>query len=165
MNSLPRFQSLPVEVPLKQFNLWDKLISWFIWNGRKPRIRYLTLQLPKDKGGVGGILLSCTTSVLVWLTIQCYMERYWGCRSRSPNPVCSRDTFGTLTGILNTISSFTQDLWFWMRIQHSWKRKSECWNGLHFIQNLNQVSMIKHLWNVLSLLCPGLIASRNDWTL
>lgn len=49
MNILPRllylFQTLPVEVPTRQFMEWDKLISRFIWNGRKPRIKYKTLQL------------------------------------------------------------------------------------------------------------------------
>ena len=56
MNILPRllylFMCLPVNVSAKQFNEWDKQISRFIWNGRKPRIKYLTLQLNKEKGGM-----------------------------------------------------------------------------------------------------------------
>ncbi len=51
---LPRllylFQSLPVEVPLKQFREWDKWISRFIWRGRRPRIKFKTLQRSKEKG-------------------------------------------------------------------------------------------------------------------
>lgn len=56
MNILPRllylFQSLPVEIPPKQFFEWDKVISRYIWGGRRPRVRYSTLQLPKEKGGM-----------------------------------------------------------------------------------------------------------------
>lgn len=56
MNVLPRllllFQSLPVEVPPKQFGDWNRTISSFIWGKQKPRIRFQTLQLPKDKGGM-----------------------------------------------------------------------------------------------------------------
>lgn len=56
MNLVPRllylFQSLPIAIPQIKFNSWDKTISRFIWNGKKPRIRYTTLQLPKDKGGM-----------------------------------------------------------------------------------------------------------------
>lgn len=56
MNILPRllflFQSLPVEVPLKQFSDWNRTISSFIWGKQKPRIKFQTLQLPKDKGGM-----------------------------------------------------------------------------------------------------------------
>uniref|UniRef100_A0A0E9SII4 Uncharacterized protein n=1 Tax=Anguilla anguilla TaxID=7936 RepID=A0A0E9SII4_ANGAN len=40
------FQSLPI-VPLKQCIEWDKMISRFSWDGRKPRVRYTTLQLTK----------------------------------------------------------------------------------------------------------------------
>lgn len=57
MNVLPRllylFQSLPVEIPIEQFMDWDKMISRFLWGGKKPRIRYKTLQLHKDGGGLG----------------------------------------------------------------------------------------------------------------
>lgn len=56
-NILPRllylFQSLPICVPDSQFREWDKMISRFIWNGKAPRVRYKTLQLPKCKGGMG----------------------------------------------------------------------------------------------------------------
>ncbi len=46
------FQSLPVEIPPKQFCEWDRLISRYIWGGKRPRVRYSTLQLPKEKGGM-----------------------------------------------------------------------------------------------------------------
>lgn len=56
MNILPRllylFQSLPVNIQSKQFTEWDKLLSKFIWDGKRPRVRYSTLQLQKDKGGM-----------------------------------------------------------------------------------------------------------------
>lgn len=55
MNIVPKFlylfQCLPVEIPEKQFIEWDKMLSRFIWQGKKPRVRFKTLQLPKDKGG------------------------------------------------------------------------------------------------------------------
>lgn len=47
------FQSLPVQIPTKQFCEGDKLISRYIWSGKRPRVRYSTLQLPKEKGGMG----------------------------------------------------------------------------------------------------------------
>lgn len=56
MNILPRllylFQALPVEVPQHQFLMWDKLISSFICDGKKPRLRYSTLELAKHMGGL-----------------------------------------------------------------------------------------------------------------
>ena len=56
MNIVPRllylFQALPVEVPLSQFIAWDKLISRFIWDGKRPRVRFATLQLAKHEGGM-----------------------------------------------------------------------------------------------------------------
>lgn len=56
INILPRllylFQSLPVTITQKQFIEWDKWISRFIWRGKKPMVRYKTLQLPKDRGGL-----------------------------------------------------------------------------------------------------------------
>ena len=41
-----------MEVPTQQFDEWDKLISRFLWEGKKPRIRYKTLQLIKERGGL-----------------------------------------------------------------------------------------------------------------
>lgn len=56
MNVLPRllylFQKIPAELPKEKFQELDKLISRFIWQGKRPRIRYKTLQLAKDKGGL-----------------------------------------------------------------------------------------------------------------
>ena len=55
MNILPRllylFLSLPVEIPLKQFREWNKDISRFIWNKRRTRVKFSTLQLPEERGG------------------------------------------------------------------------------------------------------------------
>ncbi len=56
MAILPRllylFQSLPLDISDQQFQKWDKLISRYIWQGRRPRIRYQSLQLAKNKGGL-----------------------------------------------------------------------------------------------------------------
>uniref|UniRef100_A0A3B1JE93 Reverse transcriptase domain-containing protein n=1 Tax=Astyanax mexicanus TaxID=7994 RepID=A0A3B1JE93_ASTMX len=55
MNILPRFlylfQTLPIEIEKKYFLEWDKMISRFIWHGKKPRIRFKTLLLSKERGG------------------------------------------------------------------------------------------------------------------
>ena len=57
INVLPRilylFQSLPVELKEDEFREWNKMISRYIWRGKRPRIRYRTLQLPKNKGRLG----------------------------------------------------------------------------------------------------------------
>lgn len=56
MNVLPHllypFQMLPIAVPRGIFDILDCLISRFIWQGRRPRIRLKTLQLPKSEGGL-----------------------------------------------------------------------------------------------------------------
>jgi len=56
MNILPRllylFLSLPIKIPDEQFKKWDKQITRFIWAGHRPRIRFKTLQISKDKGGL-----------------------------------------------------------------------------------------------------------------
>lgn len=46
------FQTLPITITDNYFNKWDKLISRFIWQGKRPRVRLKTLQLSKEKGGV-----------------------------------------------------------------------------------------------------------------
>lgn len=56
MNILPRylylFQALPVEVTQMQFTTWDRIISRFIWESKRPRVKFRTLQLPKEGGGM-----------------------------------------------------------------------------------------------------------------
>uniref|UniRef100_A0A8C7X324 Reverse transcriptase domain-containing protein n=1 Tax=Oryzias sinensis TaxID=183150 RepID=A0A8C7X324_9TELE len=54
MNILPRFlflyQALPAQVANTQFIRRDKTITRFIWDSKRSRIKYGTLQLPKNKG-------------------------------------------------------------------------------------------------------------------
>ena len=45
------FQSLPLEIPQKQFDEWNAWTSRFVWNIRRPRVQFKTLQLKKQKGG------------------------------------------------------------------------------------------------------------------
>ena len=56
INVLPRllylFQMLPIEVPKSTFDTLDKLISQFIWQRKRPRIRLKTQQLSKPDGGL-----------------------------------------------------------------------------------------------------------------
>lgn len=56
MNLLPRllylFQVLPINKPNKQFRDWDKMISKFIWGKVRPRIKFTTLQIRKEEGGL-----------------------------------------------------------------------------------------------------------------
>lgn len=56
MNILPRlsylFQSLPIRITASNFRMLDKIISAFIWQKRKPRIRQKLLLSPKEKGGL-----------------------------------------------------------------------------------------------------------------
>ena len=53
MNLPPRllflFQSLPLGIPTLFFNMLDKLISRFIWQNKRPRVKTLTL----EKNGCG----------------------------------------------------------------------------------------------------------------
>ena len=56
MNILPRlsylFQSLPIWILATKFRMLDKMISAFIWQKRKPRIRQKLLLSPKEKGSL-----------------------------------------------------------------------------------------------------------------
>uniref|UniRef100_A0A3B3HJQ5 Reverse transcriptase domain-containing protein n=1 Tax=Oryzias latipes TaxID=8090 RepID=A0A3B3HJQ5_ORYLA len=55
MSVLPRFlylfQSIPVYIPNSYFKKLDSIISAFIWNGKKPRLRKEHLQKAKQHGG------------------------------------------------------------------------------------------------------------------
>lgn len=56
MNILPKFlflfQCLPVFLPKFFFKTLDTAIIHFVWNGKIPRVGKLTLQRPKDQGGL-----------------------------------------------------------------------------------------------------------------
>uniref|UniRef100_A0A3P8SZA0 Reverse transcriptase domain-containing protein n=1 Tax=Amphiprion percula TaxID=161767 RepID=A0A3P8SZA0_AMPPE len=56
MNIIPKllylFQMLPIDIPKSTFDKLDRLFSKFIWQGRRPRVRLKTLQLPKSHGGL-----------------------------------------------------------------------------------------------------------------
>ena len=60
MNILPWtlyfFQCLPVKITSKQFLEWDRLIARYLWQGKRARIKFKTLQLRNKKDGMG---LSC----------------------------------------------------------------------------------------------------------
>lgn len=76
MNVLPRFlylfQTLPVSIPNRLFDEWNKTISRFVWQGKKPHIRFKTLQLSKEKGGWG---LPCLKDYFISAQIRALL--YW----------------------------------------------------------------------------------------
>lgn len=54
MNILPKllypFQMLPIPIATSTFDLLNRLISRFIWQGKRPRVQLKTLQLSKESG-------------------------------------------------------------------------------------------------------------------
>lgn len=56
MNVLPRlmylFQALPIWISASRFRMLEKMVSTFIWQGKRPRIRHKTLFYPKKQGGL-----------------------------------------------------------------------------------------------------------------
>ena len=125
MNILPRllylFQSLPVPIPQKQFMEWDKWISRFIWGGKKPRIRYKTLQLPKDKGGMAlpSLIEYFNAAQIRPLTCWCnkaYEARWKDIEIESGggqilNLLANKELFLKLQNDLNPIIKFTIEIW------------------------------------------------------
>lgn len=78
INILPQmlylFQTLPGKIPTKQFMEWDGLISRYLWQGEKSRIRYKTLQLvqPYLQNSVGNALAKTTSGKWQWM-----LETIW----------------------------------------------------------------------------------------
>lgn len=62
---------MSVEITGKQFIEWDKMLSRFIWQGEKPRVRFKTLQLPKDKGGWALPSLKDYYTAALWIANCC----------------------------------------------------------------------------------------------
>uniref|UniRef100_A0A670HPA6 Reverse transcriptase domain-containing protein n=1 Tax=Podarcis muralis TaxID=64176 RepID=A0A670HPA6_PODMU len=73
MSVLPRilfyFQNIPVIKGTKIFNSWNKVISKFIWQGRKPRIKFKILTDAKERGGFAlpDLKLYYEASCLCWV--------------------------------------------------------------------------------------------------
>ena len=126
MNILPRmlylFQALPVEVPQQQFSSWDKLISRFIWGGKKPRVRYTTLQLAKDKGGMAlpnfkdyfnaaqfrPLFLWCNDNYFArWKEIETYVEGF-----QIQSVLGEKETPLIVKNQIDSITSDVLEFWF-----------------------------------------------------
>ena len=125
MNILPRllyfFQSLPIDVPQKKFITWDRMISRFVWNSKKPRIRFTTLQLPKSKGGMAlpnlrEYLYAAQLRPLAYWCRPDY-ESGWKAMEREVQGhhiqalVGDRNLVKALRGEINTIVAFTLEVW------------------------------------------------------
>ena len=75
MNLLPRilflFQSLPIRIPTSTFNMLDKLISKFIWQNKRPRVRLKTLTLGKVRVSLSNLKYyfwaAQLTAVVAWI--------------------------------------------------------------------------------------------------
>ena len=125
INVLPRllylFQTLPVMIPPKQFMEWDRWISRFIWGGRRPRIRFSTMQLHKDKGGMAVPKLQDYFYAAQLRAVTCWCNREYVARWKdiemkveaSPIQISmtDRELFKREERLLDPITKFT--LWTW----------------------------------------------------
>lgn len=126
MNILPRllylFQSLPVSIQSKQFTEWDKLLSKFIWDGKRPRVRYSTLQLQKDKGGMAlpNLKMYFYAAQLRYLCCWCdpsYFAKWKEIETCIPGynvqTLMGEDHIPTeLIEFLGPIAQFTMEIWY-----------------------------------------------------
>uniref|UniRef100_A0A670IQP0 Reverse transcriptase domain-containing protein n=1 Tax=Podarcis muralis TaxID=64176 RepID=A0A670IQP0_PODMU len=80
MNVLPRmlflFQNIPVIKGTKIFKEWQRGISKFIWQGKKPRIKFKLLTDVKERGGFAlpDLKLYYEASCLCWLKLWIKLE-------------------------------------------------------------------------------------------
>lgn len=126
MSVLPRllylFQSLPIEIPEKQFRLWDKIMSRFIWNGRRPRIKFETLQIKKDKGGLALPYLKGYFHAAQIRHVICWCDKdyiaKWKNLEKSvqgreiQSLIGDREEAMSVIKQLNTVTQFTLKTWF-----------------------------------------------------
>ncbi len=126
LNILPRFlyvfQSLPVDVPRCQFIGWDRMISRFVWGGKKPRVRYKTLQLLKERGGMGLPKLMEYFYAGQLRPIYCWCKSDFRAKLKDiekevnhipiQNMVCDRQLYKELKINMDPITVHTLDLWF-----------------------------------------------------
>lgn len=80
MNILPRmlylFQCLPVKIPSKQFLEWDRLIARYLWQGKRARIKFKTLQLRKEKWNGSSLLAGILSCSPIKALNHCSMKRH-----------------------------------------------------------------------------------------
>lgn len=126
MNILPRllylFQALPLEIHTQQFAAWDRMVSRFIWGGKRARIRLSTLQLPRDRGGMAlpNLMLYFQAAQLRPLCLWCdnsYTAKWKDIETY--NPGCNVQTLlgedgltNTIRAKLNPIALFSLEIWF-----------------------------------------------------
>lgn len=109
-------------IPPSQFIEWDKKISRFIWKGCKPRIKYTTLQIPKDGGGLAlpnlneyyyaaqlqPLICWCVSDCATrWKEIELNIEN---CHVQSM--IANRSMYKEKEGKLDPITKFTLEIWF-----------------------------------------------------
>ena len=137
MNVLPRllylFQTLPVMIPQKQFMEWDRWISRFIWGGRRPRIRFSTMQLPKDKGGMAVRRLQDYFYAAQLRAVTCWCNGEYIARWKDiemkveASPVqiliTDRELFKREEGLLDPIVKLT--LWIWYLVVRKYGLQNE----------------------------------------
>lgn len=74
MNALSKinflFQMFPIKIPNKTLKNWENQINAFIWNGRRPRIKFKVLQGEKKRGrlAVPNIKLYFQPGGMVWIS-------------------------------------------------------------------------------------------------
>ena len=114
--------SLPVKIPTSQFHEWDKQISRFIWKGKKPRVKYSTLTISKEKGGMSLPNLRDyyyspqLKTVILWCDN--YYEAKWKDMERKCKDIPTQALIGdyklmiTLREHLHPLISFTLHTWF-----------------------------------------------------
>lgn len=121
MNILPRllflFQSLPIYVPASTLTTLDKWLSKFIWQGKRPRLKFKRLFCPKENGG---------------LDLTSFKIYYWAAQLRSMVAWMSQDTDTIWVGMeqsecpnfpLDSIPFLNQDIWGKNKITNVWSKK------------------------------------------
>lgn len=151
------FQALPADIPKHQFTIWDKIISRFIWDGKKPRIRYTTLQLAKHKGGMAlpnlkdyfyaaqfrPLFLWCNNNYFArWKEIETYMVGY-----QIQSVLGEKEIPSVVKSQLDSITSGAVEFWFEFARQFKLSKDQKVLRWIALILNLNQVKEMPHISN------------------
>ena len=134
MNVLPRllflFCSLPIAVPVSTFKLLDRLVSRFIWQNKRPRVRLKVLCLHKEKGGLSlphfrSYYWAAQLRVLVsWMRLD--MDTKWVHIEQS-----------SVNTSLSALPFLTTNAWRKLRIQNEWvKYTLKVWKKIRQVLNL-----------------------------